>query len=427
MSDSGERSVIVVGAGAAGLAAAQELRAHGRPVTVLEARNRVGGRVWTHHDYGIPIDLGASWIQGTRGNPLTTIAARHHIVTRATDWDNVLVYDADGEPLRPGQLRRLRRRYNRLVRRAVRHARREGQHLTVDQIMALATDGDPLDAEEQRVLAWMVAAYEELPWGVDGAELAEREDEGSLGGDDLLFPGGYEQVIRTLQAGLDIRTGEVVQRIEARPDRALVTTDRGAHEAARVIVTLPLGVLKRGTVKFAPLLPARKQGAIDRLAMGALNKIALVFPRAFWPAEPDFFGFMSNHRGELPVILNLLHSAGQPALVAFVTGRYGAQIAGLPDAAVQDRIMAVLRTMFGPGIPAPTHMFRTHWERDPYAYGSYAHIPVAADPADMDVLAEPVGRIHFAGEATHREHSGTVHGAMFSGQREARRILGGPA
>jgi monoamine oxidase len=423
MSDGDARSVIVIGAGAAGLGAARALCDRGFAVTVLEARERVGGRVWTHRGLGPAIDLGASWIQGTRHNPLTTLAAEHRIATRETDWDDVVVYDG-GEALGDLEFRRLRRRYDRLERRAARLAGRTGKVMTVDQALALASDGEALDAEERRVLEWMIAAYEELPWGVDGAELALREDEGGFGGDDVLFPGGYEQVIRVLAAGLTIRLGEVVRRIEHDEAGVRVVTDHGTYAAGHAIVTLPLGVLKRGAVTFSPSLPARKQGAIDRLAMGALDKIALVFPRAFWPAEPDFFGWMSPTRGEVPVILNMLKSAGAPALLAFVTGRYGEHVAALSDAEVQAQVMRVLRVMFGANIPAPTGMVRTRWRHDPFAYGSYAHIPVGAAPADMDVLAEPVGRLLFAGEATHREHSGTVHGALLSGQREARRITG---
>jgi monoamine oxidase len=111
-------------------------------------------------------------------------------------------------------------------------------------------------------------------------------------------------------------------------------------------------------------------------------------------------------------------------LVAFITGRYNEQIADLSDAEVQERIMKVLRTMFGPSIPAPTGMVRTRWERDPFAYGSYSHVPVGADPTDMDILAEPVGRVHFAGEATRWKHTGYVHGALLSGIREAKLIAG---
>jgi monoamine oxidase len=156
--------------------------------------------------------------------------------------------------------------------------------------------------------------------------------------------------------------------------------------------------------------------------MGALNKIALVFPRAFWPQEPDFLAYVSEERGELPVFLNFMHSASKPVLVAYITGRFSDSIAGLPDAEVQERVMKVLRSMFDSSIPAPTAMIRTHWERDPFAYGSYSHVPIGADPSDMDILAEPVGRVHFAGEATRWKHTGYVHGALLSGIREAKLV-----
>jgi monoamine oxidase len=271
----------------------------------------------------------------------------------------------------------------------------------------------------------MLGAYCELPWGVDASELAAREEEGGFSGGDRLFIDGYGQFIESIGKGTSVRHREVVRRIEADGKCVKVETDKGTLIADHVLVTLPLGVLKAGSVTFSPPLPERKQGAIDRLAMGALNKIGLVFPRAFWPSEPHFLGYMSEHRGELPVFLNLQQAAGRPALVAFLTGRYSAEIADKSDAEVQESVMKVLRSMFGNDIPSPTGMIRTHWEKDPFALGSYAHIPVGAEPEDMDILAEPVGRIHFAGEATHREHCGTVHGAMLSGLREAKRIASG--
>jgi monoamine oxidase len=352
------------------------------------------------------------------------MAADLGIVTTPTDYDSVLAFDADGRKIPDKKLASWRKQYEALVERAWERAEAQGEVITSEQAMALALRGEELDPDERRALDWMIGAYEELPWGVDAADLAMREEEGGFDGGDRLFHDGYVQIIEALAEGTTVRFGEVVRRIEAKPDGVRVETDRGTLSAGHVLVTLPLGVLKAGTVTFSPPLPARKQGAIDRLAMGALNKIALVFPHAFWPSEPHFLGYMSEERGEIPAILNLHHYTGRPALVAFLTGRFSAQTADVPDDEVQARVMEILRSMFGDSIPEPTGMIRTHWERDPFAFGSYAHIPVGAEPADMDILAEPVGRIHFAGEATHRMHSGTVHGAMLSGLREAKLIAG---
>jgi monoamine oxidase len=424
MSGEGERSVIVIGAGASGLAAAGALRARGFEVTVIEARDRIGGRVWTHRDLGVPVDLGATWLNGVEGNPITEMAADLGVVTKPTDYDSVLMFDADGRRIPEKKVDSWKKQYGELEGRIEKLVSKQREVITVEQAVEIVLDGEELDPDERRALHWMIGAYVELPWGVDAADLAAREEEGGFGGGDRLFVDGYGQIIEALAEGIPVRRGEIVRRIEARPDGVRVETDRGAHEAGHAIVTLPLGVLKAGAVTFSPPLPARKQGAIDRLAMGALNRIALVFPHAFWPEEPHFLGYMSEERGEIPAFLNLHHFAGRPVLVAFMTGRFGAQIANLPDAEVEARIMDILRSMFGDSIPSPTGVVRTQWERDPFAFGSYAHIPVGAEPADMDLLAEPVGRIHFAGEATHRMHSGTVHGAMLSGLREAKRIAG---
>jgi monoamine oxidase len=427
MGDGDKRSVIVIGAGAAGLAAARDLRARGSSVTVLEARDRIGGRVWTHRGLGVPVDLGATWIQGVQGNPVKKLVDEHRIATRATHWDNVFLHDVGGRVIPEAELVKMHEQYNELARHAKHLAKASGELLTVEQALERALDGEELDAEERRGLHWMLAAHEELPWGVDAADLAVREEEGSLPGGDVLFPGGYDQVIQVLAQGIPVEHGETVRRIEARGDGVRVETEQRVFEADHVVVTLPLGVLKAGSVTFSPPLPARKQEAIDRLAMGALNRMALVFPRAFWPAEFDFLGHMSDERGEFPAFLNLQRTASAPsapALVAFVTGRFNAQIAELPDAEVKERVMRVLRSMFGRSIPAPSGFVRTRWERDRFAIGSYAFIPVGAEPGDLDILAEPFGRIHFAGEATHRAHSGTVHGAMLSGIREAKSIAG---
>lgn len=419
-----ERSVIVIGAGAAGLAAARELRAHGFAVTVIEARDRIGGRVWTHRQFGPAIDLGAQWITGIDGNPIKEIASERGIATRATEYTDVLAFDARGRAIHDHTLKDFKAQYDKIAERAVELAGEQSRAITVEQAMELALeDEEELNKEEQRVLEWMVGAYQELQWGVDAEELAVREEEGLFSGGNELFVDGYEQIIRILGEGTTVKLEEVVQRIETRQDRVRVETNRGVHEAARAIVTVPLGVLKRGSITFSPALPARKQGAIERLAMGALNKIALVFPHAFWPAEFDFIAYVSKQRGELPVFLNLYKLASAPVLLAFITGRYSARIAALSDAAVEQRIMEVLRSMFDGPIPSPTHLLRTHWEEDPFAFGSYSHVPVGAETSDMDILAEPVGRLHFAGEATRWVHTGTVHGALLSGLREAKLIV----
>src|SRR4051812_16999121 len=154
--EDGNRRVIVIGAGASGLAAAGALRARGFEVTVIEARDRIGGRVWTNGDLGLPVDLGASWINGVNGNPVTKMAADHHIVTLPTDYVHVNLHDANGSLIPQSDLDEMRDEYESLADRAEKLAARRGM-MTIEQALELALEGEELTQEEIRALYWMTA------------------------------------------------------------------------------------------------------------------------------------------------------------------------------------------------------------------------------------------------------------------------------
>jgi monoamine oxidase len=209
-------------------------------------------------------------------------------------------------------------------------------------------------------------------------------------------------------------------------ERAIrIETSRGAFEADAAILTAPLGVLQRGAVAFDPPLSEEKRAALGRLGMGVLDKVALRFPRAFWPRERHFVGYASARADEFPVFLNLARGGGAPILVGFAGGSAARELEGRSDAEIAGAAMAVLRRIFGRGVPEPEAAVATRWASDPDALGSYSNLRVGADPADYDRLAAPLagGRLRFAGEATNRAHPATVHGAYLSGVREAERLL----
>ncbi len=418
------RRVVVVGAGVAGLAAAKELVARGSSVTVLEARDRVGGRVWTDRSLGAAVDLGATWIHGATANPIEALAKTLGLATRTTDYTSVSLFDAPGTRLSDSELAAIDSELEALLGEVESYGGSQGSDVTVEAALQAVLGGEALTAAERRALDWAVAARVELPPGVDAAKLSVwnllAEPEGT-GGEDLLFPAGYDAIPTYLAAGLDVRLGTVVERIVEEPGRVVVHSSAGLFEAEHVIVTLPLGVLKAGKVAFSPELSERKRGAIDRLAMGALNKLALAFESPFWGPEREFVGYMSSLRGEFPVMLDLSAATSVPVLVAFTAGRFDDALTSDADALA--RVMNVLRAMYGASVPDPSAFVRTRWQADPHALGSYSYVPVGASFDDLDILAEPAGeRILFAGEATYRQDYGTVHGAYLSGLREADRI-----
>jgi polyamine oxidase len=404
--------VVVVGAGIAGLAAARRLVDEGVQVTVLEARDRIGGRVWTDTSLGVPIDLGAAWIHGTDGNPIVGLAAEVGASTVKTDFDDVVVFDGHGV-VDAADVEAAIGAWDEIVAEIEELGADAGDSASLaDGLAAVADLNDP-------VLAWVIrsAVVAEYAADPDQLSLAWFGREAALDGPDLILPGGYSELARHLARGLNIRLGTEVTRIVHDGTRLQVETSRDSVTADRVIVTVPLGVLKAGSITFHPPLPEAKRRAIERLGFGLLNKVVLAFEEPFWPESPDLFGLVGP---EQPVgdLLNGLTFAGTPLLVALRGGEAARSREALSD---HDAVGEVLAAM---DAPEPTGALVTRWAADPYARGSYSFLAIGSSPADLRALAEPVGeRLLFAGEATHEEYFATVHGAYMSGVREANRIL----
>lgn len=252
------------------------------------------------------------------------------------------------------------------------------------------------------------------------------DDDGGFDGGDVLFPDGFGAIPEFLARGLDLRTGQVVERIEHGPEGVRVLAGSQTMAADHVVVSVPLGVLKAGAIEFSPGLPQAKRKAIDGLAMGVLNKCFLRFPRAFWPTEVDWIERVPERHGEWTEWVSFVRPSGQPVLLGFNAADYGRRIEALGDREIVAGAMQVLRGLYGPDIPDPVAHQITRWARDPHALGSYSFNPVGSDPKLRDALAASVGgRLHFAGEACERKHFATTHGAYLSGLRAARTIIEG--
>lgn len=417
--------VIVIGAGIAGLGAARWLNRAGFSVTVLEARDRIGGRIWSDQSMGIPVDMGASWIEGDQRNPIAALAREFGVKT-VVDDDEWKFFEPTGRPIDPATVREVESALEWLSKAMERVSARLDADISIEQAVKRALIDEHLDADEVRYLNLALASLESSS-GVDVAQqsLNHPASDSRFEGESLLFPEGYGQIARGLASRLNIQLGVPVEEVDYEGARVRVTTSRGVHEADRVVVSVPLGVLKSGGIRFSPELPPDKLQAINRLEMGLLNKIVLKFPSVFWPRDVTKFGYVGRTKGEFPATLNWYKISGKPVLMSFVAAGFARQLEILSDSEIVTRQMVVLRKIFGPQAPDPTEKVISRWASDPYAGGCYSYSPVGATDRDYDRLAERVGPISFAGEATIKEYSATVHGAYLSGIRAADEIIAG--
>ena len=413
--------IIVIGAGLAGLAAARRLKALGHEVIVLEGRDRIGGRIHTSTQWSdLPLDLGASWIHETTGNPLTALATEANAVLLTTQYDDSIGYDTDGSEWTTADENRLD-----ALRTQVYDILEVAQDGDADQTLRQALDslvGPGASAATRREANFILSSEMETEYSGSAGQLSTYWYDNATGysGPDKIFAAGFRVIIDHLAAGLDIRTGMVVTAIDWNQPEVRVTTSGGEFTAPGVLVTLPLGVLKTGQPVFTPALPTAKQEAITKLGMGLLNKCYLRFPSVFWPADVDWIEYIPSAHGEWTEWVSFKKAANQPVLMGFLAAETAAAKESLTDAQTVASAMTVLRTIYGAGIPEPTDYQITRWAADPFARGSYSFNAVDSTPAMRTTLAAPLeGRLFFAGEATEITRFGTAHGAYLSGLRAA--------
>ncbi|MCP3673740.1 MAG: NAD(P)-binding protein [Gammaproteobacteria bacterium] len=431
LSEVNQKSVIVVGAGISGLRAADLLTEAGMKVVVLEARHRVGGRLWSDRSIeGVALDLGGSWIHGINDSSLYDYAKQQQIPMVEWDYDKVSVFEPDGsksnlsydnadateEIITEHAIKALISNIDSSVQDVIDRAKKYGDlsDFTDEQINFFVNTefelGSAIDASEIPVLDLY-----------DGSEYSDEEDPEDP---EVVFPKGYDQIASALSKGLNIRLNTKVTKIDYSKEEILVTTNTSSLKADYVLVTVPLGVLKKRVIEFIPELPTEKLVAIDSLDMGILNKVYLKFPHIFWDNNDYQFGYISKQKGQFSAWLNLAKTTGQPVLMAFNAGSFALKLESQSNAEITTKAMTVLKTIYGDLIPEPTDVRITRWGQDPYSFGSYSYLTIDASNSMRNDLALSIDeRVFFAGEATSEEYSATVDGAFLTGEREAEKIL----
>ncbi|MGD9591086.1 MAG: FAD-dependent oxidoreductase [Candidatus Berkiella sp.] len=418
-------TIIIIGAGIAGLSAAQKLKAQGFDVTLLEANSRYGGRTSTDNTLGIPFDRGAFMFHGTENNPLADIAQQLGVKLLIAD-----IFAKDfglhQKQLSNLEFQKVFEQFAKLVVQAGNYARLQNHDMSLWDAMAHQRELEHYPDLTEDVYA--LRHYILTLYSGSGAKALSashwNDDELELSGYYPFVVGGYQAIIDLLAKDLHIELNAQVSAIDYHQDKVIIKTQDKTYEADAIIITVPLGVLKRQHIQFMPPLPLAKTQAIDKLDMGVLNRIALKFETVFWPKEAHILAWLAKEYRTISWFNNYYCYTQQPILVGAVAGELAAKIELLEDAAVVDKAMETLRHLYGKNIADPTSYIIMRWGQDPYTYGSYSYIPVGASGKDYDTLAQCVdNKLYFAGEATIKEYPGTVHGAYFSGVREADKLI----
>ncbi|KAG5919274.1 hypothetical protein E4U42_006567 [Claviceps africana] len=320
----------------------------------------------------------------------------------------------------------------------------------LDHALARYKELIDLNAQDCRLFNWHIANLEYSNatylhklslslWDID----AGNEWEGK----HTMVVGGYQGVARGLlqcPTPLDLMTKFTVKRIKYHSSSfdgpaSIESEDGSVIEADDVVCTIPLGVLKHGSVTFEPALPDWKMGAIERLGFGVLNKVVLVYDKIFWDSGRHIFGVLRNppskdstkqedyslNRGRFFQWFNVTNTTGLPCLIGLMAGEAGFETERSSDESLVEEATQVLRGVFGSKVPYPVESVVTRWGSDRFARGSYSSAAPEMLPEDYDLMAQSVGNLSFAGEHTIGTHPATVHGAYLSGLRAASEILEG--
>lgn len=413
---------LIIGGGIAGLTAARHLTEAGLRVTLLEARDRLGGRIYTQHTAQFPVELGAEFVHG-RPEEILALAAEGGtpIVPVQGDFRR----KTNGEWADAGHLME---RVDRLFAKLPAEEPDESFQYYLDRT---STEEDV----KQQALRYVEGFHAANPSLISARSLRrDSEAEEAIEGDhQYRIASGYESLMRTVADRIDRKLCNIVlntpvHEIVWRQGRAIARTSADEYLAARAIVTLPLGVLKSNSVVFSPALP-EKQHAMSLLEMGPVIRVSLCFQEKFWERDPEMadLSFLFTDDPQFPTWWTS-KPLPYPVLTGWAAGPNAGIHAGRSnDEIIRSAVQSLARIM---RIAEPelrrqmTGSFVHDWQADPFSRGAYSYAAVGGMDAAQTLAAPVANTLYFAGEATNGDgYNGTVHGAIATGFRAAKELL----
>ena len=412
------KTVVVIGAGISGLAAAKKLKENGFNVIVLEAQDKVGGRLRTNRTLGVAFDEGASWIHGTNGNPITNLAQQAGMNTAITNDESLVCYDIGGVLISDTQFDHAEAKLETILSTLKNNGSATQSFETIFNSMYPTYTND-------RLWKFLLSTYITFDLGDLDKVSSILYDKGEeFSGEERISTNGYDTIPNYLANDLNIQLNQRVSKIDYSNSKTKITHNGTTTEADYVLVTVPLGVLKSGNIQFIPALPKAKQTAIQKIGMSCVNKFLLTWSTAFWDDE-QYIGYTPEIKDKFNYFVNVKKfHPNVNALMTFAYADYARHTETMTDAQITDEIMLHLRDIYGNSIPNPTNLLRTKWQTNENSFGAYSFTQVGTKMHYFDDLAEEINdKLFFAGEHTHIDYFSTAHGAYLSGIREADKII----
>ncbi|MFK7904595.1 MAG: flavin monoamine oxidase family protein [Chitinophagales bacterium] len=421
--------IIVIGAGIAGLTAAKLLHESGFEVMVLEAKNRIGGRTHTVSLGTARLDAGASWIHYSDGNPLRFIAEAYGFEVVEDVYDSFSIWDEQNTREIGFQKHEyLLEAENAREAAADYFQENQGGKKTVDFIDSYIGNKNWSD-KKSRLVRFLYSALLETDYAASIGNISLSDERclntfGNASENDALLVKGYGQLVDMLAKDLDIRLSQPVIAINYEGEKVVLTTHQEVFECEKMILTVPLGVLKKETIQFIPSLPQSKLKAIHDFGYGNLEKVILTFEEVFWNDQKTIF-FLGKNLSELefPLTIDFSPTAGIPTLVLFYSAQFAERLQEMEDAEILKMTLSTLEKAFNVSDLQFVDYHITRWSKDPFFNGSYSYSANDDIIEDIILMTKPLqNKVFFAGEATSIEGQSYVHGALLSGVREAKRL-----
>lgn len=427
--------VVIIGAGMSGIAAAADLATNGQSIAVLEARDRLGGRLYTDRTSGsVPYELGCSWFHQTLDNPLFNEAIKLGL-NPVYDDAGPGIYDNNG-PLDGSK--KLGQASSDFAPWAALYFGKhpEIKDLTIKEIVDIYVKEHPMLTDVQKAEVSKILKIATLPNGGPENDVSAKYAAPAANGRDALCVGGYDKLFEHVAQSVNkdsIHLNTIVTEINKESDETVtVVTQKGDRYVGKyVIVTVPLGVLKKNVIKFTSGIPSNIKEAINNLGVANFGKVYFEFDKVFWPTDTDKFVFVGELNGQYtPILVSnyyLFNGAKKhPILFFLVPDPLMSQFEKDKSKAFAELkpVLESLKTDKSETIPEPTKVTTTQWINDEFSQGAISRSLVGVDPATATKqFAEGDGHIRFAGEHTDAGAFTFLHGAYASGKREAKFII----